>query len=116
MPEHTPSRDDLPLGDYDHLTTGSLATRIRSLDADQLGTLLAYERAHGDRLDVTQVLQTRLEELRGGAEPTSGATDGDRPEQAGAPEAPEKASPQTQGPPVNPPSQGVPTNPAQPRS
>ena len=37
--------DDLPLDDYDHLPVGSLTSRIRSLDAADLQTLLAYEKA-----------------------------------------------------------------------
>lgn len=35
-----PSRDELPLPDYDHLPLGSLAARIRTLDADQLVDVL----------------------------------------------------------------------------
>ena len=40
MPER-----DLPLNDYDHLPAGSLISRIRTLDAAGLQTLLDYERA-----------------------------------------------------------------------
>jgi hypothetical protein len=110
-----PHHDELPLPDYDHLPVGSVESRIRSLDADQLAAVLAYERAHGDRLPVVQVLEHRLEAVRGGAEPTGGDP------LAVAPEAPlgepgrSHASPATEGPPVNPPSHGDPTNPGQPR-
>ncbi|HYH35234.1 MAG TPA: hypothetical protein VD814_08815 [Nocardioides sp.] len=110
-----PSRDQLPLPDYDHLPVGSLQGRIRSLDADQLGQLLAYEEAHGHRLPVVQVLRTRLEAVRDGAPLSGGSPTAERPEQAQAPEPPSQASPETSGPPLNPPSQGDPTNPAQPR-
>ena len=39
-------RDSLPLPDYDHLPVGSLTSRIRTLDADGLQTVLGYEKAH----------------------------------------------------------------------
>src|SRR3954451_18000014 len=41
---------DLPMPDYDHLPVGSLTSRIRSLDADDLTTLLDYEREHANRI------------------------------------------------------------------
>ena len=107
---------DLPLPDYDHLPVGSLAHRIRTLDATQLETLLAYEREHGDRLPVMQVLEARLEAVRDGAPLSSGSPSAATPETAPAPEAPTTVSPQTAGPVINPPSHGDPTNPAQPRS
>jgi hypothetical protein len=107
--------DDLPLPDYDHLPTGSLQGRIRSLTAEQLATVRDYEVAHANRVDVLQVLDARAAQLEGGAEPTGGSPDAARPEAAGAPEAPPTASPDTTGPPINPPSHGDPTNPAQPR-
>jgi hypothetical protein len=110
-----PHHDELPLPDYDHLPLGSLQGRIRSLDADGLEQLLSYERAHGDRLPVVQVLESRLAAVRDGAEPTGGSPMAATPEVQHAPEPASNASPQTQGPPVNPPSQGDPTNPAQPR-
>ncbi len=112
----SPTHDDLPLPDYDHLPTGSLAGRIRSLDGDQLGTVLAYERAHADRPAVVQILQARLEELQQGAQPSGGSPDAARPEAAAGAPPPSSASPATEGPKINPPSQGVPTNPAQPRT
>ena len=111
MPHH----DELPLPDYDHLPTGSLESRIRSLDADQLQALLTYEREHGDRLPVVTVLEARLRAVQAGAEPTGSDPMAATPEQEEAPPAGGGVSPETQGPPVNPPSQGVPTNPAQPR-
>jgi hypothetical protein len=115
MPDEVLHHDQLPLPDYDHLPTGSLESRIRSLDADQVAQVLAYEEAHGNRLPAVQVLRARLDQLRGGV-PTSG---GDP--LASVPESPlgepggSAASPATEGPPVNPPSHGDPTNPAQPR-
>ncbi len=110
-----PHHDQLPLPDYDHLPTGSLEGRIRSLDAGALDQLLTYERAHGDRLPVVQLLERRLEAVRGGAPLSGGDPTAATPEQQQAPQAGGQASPQTQGPPINPPSHGDPTNPAQPR-
>ncbi len=110
-----PHHDELPLPDYDHLPVGSLQGRIRSLDADALAALLAYERAHGDRLPVVQVLETRLEAVRHGAELSSGSPLAATPEVGRAPAPAPQASPQTAGPSLNPPSHGDPTNPAQPR-
>lgn len=106
-------RDRLPLPDFDHIPLGTLPSRISALDAEGIGQLLAFEREHGDRLPVVQVLERRLEQLQAGAEP-SGSTDQQMPEvtqsQHGSP-----VSPATSGPTINPPSHGVPTNPAQPR-
>ena len=51
-------RDDLPLPDYDHLQVGSLTSRIRTLDADDLQTLIAYERAHAKRVQVVPSWRT----------------------------------------------------------
>ena len=61
-----PQHDDLPLPDYDHLPVGVLGSKITGLDESGLQQLLAYERAHGDRLPVVQVLEHRLEALRQG--------------------------------------------------
>ena len=109
-----PHHDELPLPDYDHLPIGSLESRIRSLDADQLAALLAYEQAHGDRLPVVQVLQVRLEAVRGGAPLSSGDPLAETPEIQHAPPAGSPGT-LTDGPAMNPPSHGDPTNPAQPR-
>lgn len=73
----------LPLPDYDHLPLGGLESRIRSLSSDEVETLLAYERAHAHRVPVVELLGTRLDRLRAGAEPTSGDPGAVRPEQGG---------------------------------
>ncbi|CAA9360167.1 MAG: hypothetical protein AVDCRST_MAG36-2567 [uncultured Nocardioidaceae bacterium] len=94
-----PHHDELPLPDFDHLPLGSLEGRIRSLDADGLTALLDYERAHGNRLPVTLVLERRLEQVRGGAELSGGSPLAATPELQHAPassgpavvEAPESA-------------------------
>ncbi len=110
MPER-----DLPLPDYDHLPVGSLTSRIRTLGAEDLTTLLDYERAHANRVQVVTVMESRLSGLKNGAQPSGGdpaATGADSPPPAAGGS---KASEATSGPPINPPSQGDPTNPAQPR-
>ncbi len=111
----SPSRDDLPLTDYDHLPVQSLGQRIRNLDREDVATLLTYEREHGDRLPVVQVLEQRLEEVSAGAPLSDGSADGFRPEAGPEAKGGSPAGPATEGPPVNPPSHGDPTNPAQPR-
>ena len=68
MTEH----DQLPLPDYDHLPVEGLASRIRTLDAQGLETLLAYERAHADRVQVVAIMENRLQSLREGAQPSGG--------------------------------------------
>jgi hypothetical protein len=112
-----PHHDELPLPDYDHLPIGSLESRIAALDADGVSALLDYERAHGDRLPVVNVLERRLEALRSGsAQPSGGDPLADTPELQHAPPTGSPVSPQTEGPAMNPPSHGDPTNPAQPRT
>jgi hypothetical protein len=110
MPER-----DLPLPDYDHLQVGSLTSRIRTLDAEALTTLLSYERAHANRFQVVTVMESRLSGLRAGAQPSGGDPAAPVPEAAGAAAGGSQVSEATSGPPVNPPSHGDPTNPAQPR-
>jgi hypothetical protein len=111
MPEH----DTLPLPDYDHLPVGSLTSRIRTLDADGLQTVLSYEKAHANRVQVVQAMTHRLDELRAGTQPSGGDPAAPQPEHAPAAAGGSQVSEATSGPPVNPPSQGDPTNPAQPR-
>jgi hypothetical protein len=109
-------RDDLPLHDYDHLPVGSLISRIRTLDAAGLATLLEYEQGHANRVQVVSAMQSRLSGLREGAQPSGGdpaSVGADAPASASAGS---QVSEATSGPPVNPPSHGDPTNPAQPRS
>ena len=112
MTEH----DQLPLPDYDHLPLGGLTSRIRTLDAAGVRTLLEYERAHGNRLPVVEVLRNRLTALDAGAQPSGGDPAADVAAEAPLPASGgSKVSEATTGPPVNPPSAGDPTNPAQPR-
>ncbi|MFC0678490.1 hypothetical protein ACFFGH_11635 [Lysobacter korlensis] len=75
----TQDRDQLPLPDFDHIPLGTLPSRIHSLDERALTQLLGWERAHGNRLPVTRVLESRIEQLRNGAEP-SGSIPKEMPE------------------------------------
>jgi hypothetical protein len=107
-------RDSLPLPDFDHIPLGTLPSRISALDESGVQQLLDFEHEHGNRLPVVQVLERRIEALRGGAQPT-GAVEQEMPEvtqsSSGSSVSPETSN----APKINPPSQGVPTNPAQPR-
>jgi hypothetical protein len=108
------SRGDLPLPDYDHLPLASLIQRIRSLDVDQLKALEAYERAHGNRLPVTEAFGARLAELEAGAEPTSGSPSAYAPEKSPGPEAPRRTDQTTAAPANTPPMGADVRNPKQP--
>ncbi|WP_309058571.1 hypothetical protein [Streptomyces sp.] len=109
-----PARNTLPLPDYDHLPIGGLESRIRSLSADEVEELLAYERSHAGRLPVTELLSARLEQLHAGAEPTSGDPGGLRPEQ-GASRTGSPVSPATSPQPFSPPPHGTPDQRGKPK-
>lgn len=112
-----PHHDQLPLPDYDHLPVGSLEGRIRSLDGAGLEAVLAYKRAHADRVQVVQLLENRRQAVRDGAPTSDGSPLANAPEADAAPQTGAQGGASvTEGPPQNPPSQGVPTNPAQPRT
>ncbi|WP_367325335.1 hypothetical protein [Streptomyces sp. HUAS ZL42] len=107
-------RNTLPLPDYDHLPIGGLESRVRSLTADEVEELLAYERSHADRLPVTELLASRLEQLQAGAEPTSGDPRAVRPEQ-GTRQAGSPVSPVTSRQPFSPPPHGTPDQRGKPK-
>jgi hypothetical protein len=109
-----PGNPQLPLPDFDQLPTGSIGPRIRSLDLEQLEQLAGHERIHANRPQVLQVIEQRLDQLRAGAEPTTGDPAAVKPEIHDAPVAPAAVEPGPE-PAINPPSHGDPTNPAQPR-
>ena len=114
--QNVPARDALPLPDYDHLPLRGLTSRVRTLDVGGVEALLAYERAHGNRLPVVVMLENRLEALRSGAEPSGGSPLAVAAERPPGPNTGSPVSPATSGPTINPPSHGDPTNPSQPRS
>ncbi|GER23072.1 hypothetical protein NCCP1664_15680 [Zafaria cholistanensis] len=109
---HLPEKNELPLPDYDHIPLGTLPSRIHGLDARGVSQLLDFERNHGNRLPVIQVLEQRLEALQAGEEP-SGPAQPDTPEvtgeQGGSP-----VDPSTSGPTPVPPFHGNPTYNSQP--
>lgn len=107
-------RDSLPIPDFDHIPLGTLPSRISALDESGVQQLLDFEREHGDRLPVVQVLERRIEALQGGAQP-SGAVEQDMPEVTQSSSGSSVSPDTSNAPKINPPSQGVPTNPAQPR-
>ena len=104
--------DELPIPDYDHLQTGALVSRIRTLDLAGLETLLAYERAHANRIQVVTAMQHRLSSVKAGAQPSGGDPAAPAADDPVVTSGGSKVSEATSGPPVNPPSQGDPTNPA----
>jgi hypothetical protein len=109
-----PARNTLPLPDYDHLPIGGLESRVRSLSAEEVEDLLAYERSHADRLPVTELLEARLEQLRSGAEPASGDPGALRPE-SGAGRSGSPVSPATSPQPFSPPPHGTPDQRGKPK-
>jgi hypothetical protein len=106
--------NDLPLPDYDSLPTGSVESRVRTLEPEGVRQLLDHERRHANRPQIVAMLEHRLESLESGDSAPSGGDPNAVAPEATPGDAP--ASSVTEGPPVNPPSQGVPTNPAQPRT
>ncbi|GAA3291111.1 hypothetical protein GCM10020295_07100 [Streptomyces cinereospinus] len=81
---------------------------MRSLTAEEVEELLAYERTHADRLPATELLTARLEQLKAGAEPTSGDPSALRPEQGAADRGGSPVSPATSPQPAGPPPHGTP--------
>ncbi len=66
---HADADDDaaaLPLPSYNSLTLPSIRARLRSLDADQLRVLAAYERTHAERPEVLGMFERRIERLETG--------------------------------------------------
>lgn len=108
-----PSRDDLPVPDYDHLPLGSLTHRIRSLDQAGLDQLIRYEEQHGARVPALQVLKARRAALNAGAEPSGGPSAAEAADLTLGVAGGSAVSPATEGPVTNPPPHGVPGNPGQ---
>jgi hypothetical protein len=80
----TPSHDELPLPDYDHMTLGSLRGRLRSLTVEELVAVRDYEKAHADRLPVITLVENRIAKLAlEGGEPSPGGQLPLTPEPAG---------------------------------
>lgn len=60
---HQHPTEDLPVPGWDELTVAAIRQRLRSLQEDDVTTLLAYERDHGDREPVVTALENRLARL-----------------------------------------------------
>jgi hypothetical protein len=58
-----PTRDDLPIADFDSVSVPSLRSRLRSLSVADLAMLRKYEQAHAHRLPVITMLDNRLAKL-----------------------------------------------------
>jgi hypothetical protein len=87
-------RADLPVPDYDHLSEGSLAHRIRSLPAQALRRLLDYEQEHGNRLAVVQLFEQRLRVIETGqATPSPGDPFAEQPEHSPPPDGRSSVNP-----------------------
>ncbi|MFF0344730.1 hypothetical protein [Kribbella sp. NPDC004875] len=54
----------LPVPDFDLLPAGSLPSRIRQLDIEQVEQLIGYERNHGERPRVLDLLEHRRDQIR----------------------------------------------------
>ncbi|MEV0288796.1 MULTISPECIES: hypothetical protein [unclassified Kribbella] len=67
----TSGRGSLPLPEFEGVPAGALAGRIGTLDLQQVEQLIGYERNHGERGAVLEVLERRRDQLRGGAEATT---------------------------------------------
>ncbi|MFT4397263.1 hypothetical protein ACLTEW_20235 [Gordonia lacunae] len=63
---------DLPLPDFDQLSTGDITHRIRALELDQVKLLLDHERQTAGRTQVQEILSARIGQLESGAEPSGG--------------------------------------------
>jgi hypothetical protein len=78
------AHEELPLPNYDQLPLATLRHRIRSLDQSRLRDLIKYERRHGARVHVLEVLEARLRQLHEGAEVSPGSQE-ETPEVTHAP-------------------------------
>ncbi|WP_017537500.1 hypothetical protein [Nocardiopsis halophila] len=103
-----------PLPGYEGMPIATLRHRVRSLGEEELRRLIAYEKAHGDRTGVLEVLANRLEALEEGAEPSGGDQDF-RPEAAPPPHGGSPVGEGSAAPTSNPPPHGVPVQPARPK-
>ncbi|WP_159944553.1 MULTISPECIES: hypothetical protein [unclassified Nocardiopsis] len=54
-----------PLPDYEELSLQDLSERVRSLPAERVRELIAYEESHAERMEVLEVLEDRLTKLEG---------------------------------------------------
>jgi hypothetical protein len=58
-----PTRDELPIADFDSVSLPSLRSRLRTLSVADLAILREYEQAHAHRLPVVTMLDNRIAKL-----------------------------------------------------
>lgn len=61
-----PSRQVLPLANYDELSLASIRARLRGLDVGQLRVLAEYESKNAERPEVLGMFERRIEKLEAG--------------------------------------------------
>jgi hypothetical protein len=108
------NEDTPPIEGYEGLPIATLQHRVRSLDAEQMRRLIAYEEAHADRTGVLEILKNRLHGLEEGAEP-SGGSQQFQPERPGPAAGGSPVNTDTVAPQASPPPHGVPAQPAKPK-
>lgn len=62
-----------PIPDYEDLSVQDLDERVRSLPAERVRELIAYEESHSGRLEVLELLEDRLHSIEGEDETHEGA-------------------------------------------
>src|SRR5699024_12337765 len=77
-----------PIADYEGLPISTLQHRVRSLDAEQMRTLIAYEESHADRTGVLEILENRPQQVEEGAQ----ASEGEQSRQPETPGPPERGA------------------------
>ena len=60
-PDELPKAEkELPIPDFDNISIGSLRARLRNLTVEDLGTLVAWEQEHANRIQVVALLNNRI--------------------------------------------------------
>jgi hypothetical protein len=74
-----PTRDELPIADFDGVSVPSLRSRLRTLTLADLAILREYEQAHAHRLPVVTMLDNRIAKLAAAADEADTAAPEDQP-------------------------------------
>jgi hypothetical protein len=74
-----PTRDELPIADFDGVSVPSLRSRLRTLTLADLAILREYEQAHAHRLPVVTMLDNRIAKLAAAADGADAAAPEDQP-------------------------------------
>jgi hypothetical protein len=101
--DRVPSKDELPIPNFDHLSLAQVRGRLRQLSVEELVLLRNYERAHADRLPIVTMLDNRISKVANDSTPggssavepgagrTAGGSAGAATGRATAPGAPDSA-------------------------